>query len=454
MDIERILSEFKIKAKKSGKSFVVKCPFHKETHPSLHIYEDGHFHCYGCGAHGDIAKLISAIKKVPIEEVLVHLASVTGEDPGKYEDYVEIRKTLDAYVNWGIKQWDNAPEWAWGYMRSKFGAATEKVIKEYKIGYHPKGRNKKSPKIDKAGMKNIIYAGSSCGGVIIPILVHGRVTRVSMRVANGCGKFSKYIHSANTVVSPRKELYGVFRPPKDEIIVPIIVEGVFDAIALQLHGLTAFASLGLSMSESQARKLKGFREVVLMPDGDVYKDKKKLRDVVSNAILLGKFGIRPMIYKIDGDPDEFIGEFEGENIFADKSRLFPFHAFVAKHFLKISAIKILTSAVKDFSPEVAVEIIDYLQFKWGVKLDGWIPKKSADDPRIMFLVARKVANIRGDFQGEVELPESVRDYMEEIDPGDIPQELANRLELAYNHFMDLPPERLRDIIENMRILLE
>jgi len=28
------------------------CPFHDEKTPSMHIYPD-HFHCYGCGAHGD-----------------------------------------------------------------------------------------------------------------------------------------------------------------------------------------------------------------------------------------------------------------------------------------------------------------------------------------------------------------------------------------------------------------
>lgn len=28
------------------------CPFHHEDSPSLHIYDDGSWHCFGCGAHG------------------------------------------------------------------------------------------------------------------------------------------------------------------------------------------------------------------------------------------------------------------------------------------------------------------------------------------------------------------------------------------------------------------
>jgi DNA polymerase I-like protein with 3'-5' exonuclease and polymerase domains len=38
----------------------ISCPFHDDPNPSLQIYSDGHYHCYGCGAHGDIADLPEA----------------------------------------------------------------------------------------------------------------------------------------------------------------------------------------------------------------------------------------------------------------------------------------------------------------------------------------------------------------------------------------------------------
>jgi DNA primase len=28
-------------------------PFHSEKTPSFYVYEDGHYHCFGSGAHGD-----------------------------------------------------------------------------------------------------------------------------------------------------------------------------------------------------------------------------------------------------------------------------------------------------------------------------------------------------------------------------------------------------------------
>lgn len=32
----------------------MRCPFHADRVPSLKLYDD-HFHCFGCGAHGDVA---------------------------------------------------------------------------------------------------------------------------------------------------------------------------------------------------------------------------------------------------------------------------------------------------------------------------------------------------------------------------------------------------------------
>lgn len=36
------------------------CPFHPDNHPSLKIYDD-HYHCYGCGAHGDVTDFVARL---------------------------------------------------------------------------------------------------------------------------------------------------------------------------------------------------------------------------------------------------------------------------------------------------------------------------------------------------------------------------------------------------------
>lgn len=42
-----------VKLSKSGKNWKGCCPFHPEKTLSFYVYEDG-YHCFGCGAHGDV----------------------------------------------------------------------------------------------------------------------------------------------------------------------------------------------------------------------------------------------------------------------------------------------------------------------------------------------------------------------------------------------------------------
>jgi hypothetical protein len=53
---------FQLKRVKEGQ-WQTLCPFHSEKTPSFHIFEkDHHYHCYGCGAHGDIVDFVEATK--------------------------------------------------------------------------------------------------------------------------------------------------------------------------------------------------------------------------------------------------------------------------------------------------------------------------------------------------------------------------------------------------------
>ncbi len=62
-----VLQKFGIKIRRRGNTFTVGvgdyitlCPFHDEKSPSMHFYNgSGQFHCYGCGAHGDVFEFIS-----------------------------------------------------------------------------------------------------------------------------------------------------------------------------------------------------------------------------------------------------------------------------------------------------------------------------------------------------------------------------------------------------------
>lgn len=52
------------------------CPMHGDTNPSLRVYADGHWHCFGCGAHGgDALDLYAAMHKLTLREAIAQLGS-------------------------------------------------------------------------------------------------------------------------------------------------------------------------------------------------------------------------------------------------------------------------------------------------------------------------------------------------------------------------------------------
>ena len=63
------------------------CPFHDDSTPSCHIYRD-HFHCFGCGAHGDAIDWLMMVKGLDRDAAIELLANWEGpiSQPGKNED--------------------------------------------------------------------------------------------------------------------------------------------------------------------------------------------------------------------------------------------------------------------------------------------------------------------------------------------------------------------------------
>ena len=56
----------KVKLINSGKYLKGLCPFHNEKTPSFVVYDEkGYYHCYGCGAHGDIINFVMNIEWSP-----------------------------------------------------------------------------------------------------------------------------------------------------------------------------------------------------------------------------------------------------------------------------------------------------------------------------------------------------------------------------------------------------
>jgi len=68
-----------VNLKRSGENFVGLCPFHNEKTPSFTVNEKkGVFHCFGCGAGGDVISFLTRIRNESFSDTIRYLASITG----------------------------------------------------------------------------------------------------------------------------------------------------------------------------------------------------------------------------------------------------------------------------------------------------------------------------------------------------------------------------------------
>ncbi len=56
------------------------CPFHADHTPSLYVADD-HYHCYGCGAHGDVIDFTAKLFGISLHRAAKQLAQDFGLDP-------------------------------------------------------------------------------------------------------------------------------------------------------------------------------------------------------------------------------------------------------------------------------------------------------------------------------------------------------------------------------------
>lgn len=69
----------RVKLTRSGREFVGLCPYHNERTPSFTVNDEkGFYHCFGCGAHGDVIRFLIEHENLPFPEAVRRLAEGSG----------------------------------------------------------------------------------------------------------------------------------------------------------------------------------------------------------------------------------------------------------------------------------------------------------------------------------------------------------------------------------------
>ena len=282
-----------VKLTRRGREFVGLCPFHSEKTPSFTVNDDkGFFHCFGCGAHGDVIGFTMQSAHLSFPDAVSQLAGECGlevpvatpeerEREQRRAGQFEVMEAACAFYERML----GAPEGdaARAYLAGR-GLADETVAR-FRLGFAP-GGNRLGAELTSAEMPESLLA--ECGlvrrrdeggsydffrsRVIFPISDHrGRVIAFGGRII-GDGE-PKYLNSPDTpLFDKRRTLYGLAtaRPAAREKGRVIVTEGYMDVIALAQAGIAeTVAPLGTALTEGHLHMLWRLAdEPVLCFDGD------------------------------------------------------------------------------------------------------------------------------------------------------------------------------------------
>lgn len=328
----------KVKLTKRGREYLGLCPFHNEKTPSFTVNESkGFYHCFGCGAHGDIVKFEMDANGLPFIDAVKKLADKVGmqlpswskesqEQNLKRKSLYEIMDIACAFFEKNLRMPVGAQGLA--YFKEKRGLSDE-TIKKFRLGFAPNNNGLKAllsskgvSEHDMAELGLIAVPEDKNRSphdffrerVMIPIIdKQGNVIAFGGRIMDNSQP--KYLNSPETpIFNKRRILYNMnnAREPAYGSKRLIICEGYMDVIALDCFNFNyAVAPLGTALTEEQI--IEAWRVCntpTLCFDGDGAGIKAAIRSIDRVLpILKAGYSVNYIFLKEKKDPDELLRSF-------------------------------------------------------------------------------------------------------------------------------------------------
>lgn len=334
-DIVEVISQYVPLQKKGGRYFGC-CPFHNEKTPSFCV-NNGWYHCFGCGASGDVVKFVMEMESVSFYDAVKILADKVGLqlpevklDPqyAQKKEHGDVLKQLmrDAaryYRNNLLdeKKGKDARE----YLHNR--GLDDEIAKRYGLGLsldnesmvgymRRKGYSLKD--LEECGLVGNAQRpyDAFANRIIVPIMDSmSNVIAFGGRIYHGEKDVAKYKNSTNTTLFDKgRTIYGINFIKRDKKMNGvaykelILVEGYMDVISLGASGIkNAVACMGTALTDGQARELSRMTEnLYVCYDGDGAGKKATIR----NVDILSKFVQNVRVISLDEgkDPDETVRE--------------------------------------------------------------------------------------------------------------------------------------------------
>ncbi len=325
--------------KRAGSTFRALCPFHQEKTPSFHVNPQRQFyHCFGCGAGGDVFKFVMAIEKTDFMTALRLLAKRAGislaQDPEEAtresakDRIFEINEQAAAFFHNLLMKSPEADA-ARSYLQNR--DIDSNAAREFMLGFAPNAWNaivqwggKKFPPEQLAAAGLVIMPDDESHAaardaapydrfrnrLMFPIRDElGRAAGFSGRLLAQDPQAAKYVNTPETPVFHKSRiLYGLHnaRRAMAQARQAILCEGQIDVIRCRLAGFhTAVAAQGTAFTSDHARILKRYADGVIMAfDADAAGQKAALRAL--EICVQAEMAVRIALIPGDDDPDSLI----------------------------------------------------------------------------------------------------------------------------------------------------
>lgn len=242
------------------------CLFHKEDSPSFFVnIKEQYFHCFGCGAGGDVFNFVMRQKGMSFSEALRYLAERKGIQVSL--DNIDFReeqkrRTINSALAEAAKIYhESLPAEVIDYLKNR--GLTQETITSYRIGFC-NGQAKYNSAQEILLNAGLIYEGGRNyfeGYITFPHLLYGRVVYMS-----GRGYSEKKHKKLEAEKVPLTHLYNEQALSQKEVI---LAEGEIDTLTLLQHGFNACGVLGSnSFKNDWVDKFKNCETVYLSFDAD------------------------------------------------------------------------------------------------------------------------------------------------------------------------------------------
>ncbi len=325
-----------VNLKRTGRDYVCLCPFHNEKTPSCHVHPDKeYFHCFGCGAGGDVISFTMRYNTLDYMEAVRLLADRGGlaipDDPTYNSKASDARKRI-------YEMNKKAARFFYDKLRSPEGTAcreylakrglTARTIMKYGMGFAPNSWSElKSFMLSEGYSEQELEQASLISRsqrntrntfdffvnrAMFPFFdLKGNIVGFGGRALSSEDK-RKYLNSKDTPAYNKNRFLFSMNFAKNDSVKSgriLLCEGNLDVISLNQAGFeNAVASCGTALTPEQVKLISNYaKEVVICYDSDEAGQKATKRAIS----MLREADLKAFVINMQGakDPDEYINKF-------------------------------------------------------------------------------------------------------------------------------------------------